>query len=717
MKFWRKNLVWISFLTVVFICHADEGMWMPHQMKDLNLKSFGLKMNPEDLYKKDGTGLMSAVLNLGGGTGEFVSAKGLILTNHHVAFGALQRAATKENDYIENGFLARTREEEIPAPGYTADVLIGYEEVTDKILKNIKTGLTYIQLYNVLEKAEKELIAAAEKEGKDLRCTVARMYSGNQFYLYKFKRIKDVRLVYAPPQDLGNFGGEVDNWMWPRHTCDFSFLRAYVSKDGLGGDYSRDNVPYSPKTFLKISLGGVKSGDFTFVMGYPGRTFRNYTQAEVKFEKENLSRRLDQFKDIISFYEKAGKSSRDIEIKYAGLVKGLYNGLKNFQGKIEGMDKISLFGKKEAYEKDFMAWVNQDAQRQKRYGDILSRINGFMGKYAEFYRKNDFLSGVGGGLSGSTLLGQAYTIYRTVNEVQKPDKDREPSFQDRNLPYIKQNIQLAERSYDLTTDRAFLKYQLRKLLSLPNSQIPQAFKVLVAQKSEKSVDDYVDELYSKTILASPEKRLELLGLKPAELAKLQDPLISLAAELEKEVKVLREEGKASGQERAELKRIYEEALLKRSEGKFPPDANSTIRFTYGPVEGYTPKDAVYFLPLTTLKGVMEKSTGAFPFRVPDKLKDLYKAGDFGPYKDARLNDVACCFLNTTNVTGGNSGSPTLNANGEQVGIIFDMTYESVIGDYYIIPELQRSISVDIRYVLFVTEKFSGAGHIIKELGL
>jgi hypothetical protein len=717
MRFLRKNFVWVGILAFVFLCHADEGMWMPHQMKDLNLKSLGLKMNPEDLYKKDGTGLMSAVVNLGGGTGEFVSPEGLILTNHHVAFGALQRASTKEKDYIENGFLARTREEEISAPGYTADVLLGYEEVTDIILKNIKPGLTYLQIYNALEKAEKELIAEAEKEGKDLRCTVARMYSGNQYYLYKFKRIKDVRLVYAPPQDLGNFGGEVDNWMWPRHTCDFSFLRAYVSKEEIGADYSRDNVPYNPKTFLKISLEGVKDGDFTFVMGYPGRTFRNYTLSEVRFDKESLSRRMDQFKDIIAFYEDAAKGNREIEIKYAGRLKGLYNSLKNYQGKIEGMDKVSLFTKKEAYEKDFMAWVSQSPERHKKYSDILTQINNFMEKYTEHTWKNEYLSGIAGGFSGPTLLSQAYLICRTVNETQKPDKEREPQFQERNLPYIKQSIQLAERGYDLATDRAFFKYQLKKLLSLPDPQIPQAFKELASKKSEKAVDDYVDALYDKTLLASPEKRLELITLKPAGLAKLGDPLISLASELEKELKILREEGKALSQERAELKKIYEEALLTRSEGKFPPDANSTIRFTYGAAQGYTPKDAVYYLPLTTLKGVMEKDTGKFPFHVPDKLKALYNAADFGRYKDERLNDVACCFLNTTNVTGGNSGSPTLNASGEQVGIIFDMTYESVIGDYYIIPELQRSISVDIRYVLFVTEKFSGADHIIKELGL
>ena len=715
MRSFRRFLAISLAFAFALIIQADEGMWMPHEMKDLDLIKLGLQMNPENLFKKDGTGLMSAVVNLGGGTGEFVSPEGLILTNHHVAFGAIQRAATKEKDYLEEGFLARTGAEEIPAQGYTADVLLGYEDVTAKIVKTIGAGMTYIQIYYAIEKAQKELIAESEKEGSDIRATIASMYSGNQYYLFRFKRLKDVRLVYAPPQDLGNFGGEVDNWMWPRHTCDFSFLRAYVAKDGRGADHGPDNVPYKPKSFLRISLDGIKEGDFTFVMGYPGRTFRNYTLSELEFDRESLQRRLDQFKDIIAFYEKAGQGNRSVEIKYAGLVKGLYNSLKNMQGKLEGMDKFDLIGKKKTSEQEFRGWVGQDPARQKPYGEILDRVGTFMARYADFSWKNNSLGGMTG-FGGSTLLSQAYTIFRTVEERQKPDKDREPTYQERNLPYIKQSIQLAERGYDLPTDRAFLKHQLKKMLSLSDVQVPAALKALLAKKSEGAIDEYVDGLYNKTILSSPEKRLELLDLKPADLAKLQDPMIALAAELEKELMGLREEGKAFGQERAELKKVYEKALLEKSQGKFAPDANSTIRFTYGPVAGYSPRDAVRYFPVTTLKGVMEKSAGEPPFRVPDKLKALFQARDFGRYKDTRLDDVACCFLNTTNVTGGNSGSPTLNARGEQVGIIFDMTYESVIGDYVIIPELQRSISVDIRYVLFVTEKFSGAGHIIKELG-
>ena len=543
------------------------------------------------------------------------------------------------------------------------------------------------------------------------------MYSGNKYYLFRFKRIKDIRLSYAPPRDLGNFGGDIDNWMWPRHTCDFSFLRAYVSKNNIGVDYNPENIPYKPKSIIKISTKGFKEGDFSFVMGYPGRTYRNYTLSELQFDTENMKKRMDEFKDIIAFFENAGKDKREIQIKYASIISGLNNGLKNYQGKIEGMRKISLDEKKKEMEKDFLSWVDQELERQTKYREILQKIEKFMKKYARYYGKNSLLSQIVSSYMGSSLLSQGYLVYRTAEERQKPDMEREPSYQDRNLPLIKMRIPLAERGYDLQTDRAFLKHQLKKLFSRPEDQLPSALKELISRHSEKAVDNFVDSLFDKTSLADPQKRLQYIEKKPEELLKLGDPILKLAAELEKEMKVLREEDKALGQERLELKKVYEDAMIRQKKGRIAPDANSTIRFTYGFIKGYYPRDAVYYRPQTTLAGVIEKDTGEFPFNVPEKLKNLYKEKDFGPYRDKGLNDIPACFLNTTSVTGGSSGSPTLNAKGEQIGIIFDMTYESVTADYYIVPELQRTISVDIRFVLFVTDKFSGAKHIIKELEL
>ena len=711
------TLIVIFILSFFLLVLADDGMWMPHQMSELGLETLGLKMDPNDLYKKDGTGLMSAVVSLGGGTGEFVSKDGLILTNHHVAFGALQRASDTEHNYIQNGFIAWEREKEIPAPGYIADVLLGYEDVTAKMTSVVKPNMSYRQKYDALDKIEKILVAAAEKAGKDIRCRVASMYSGNKYYLFKFKRLQDIRLVYAPPRDLGNFGGEIDNWMWPRHTCDFAFLRAYVSDENIGVEFNEDNVPYHPKSIIKISLEGVKDGDFTFVMGYPGRTYRNFTVQELSNDLDRMKQNIQSRKEIIDFYENASQNDNAVKIKYASKLKGLYNGLKNYRGKLEGMEKINLVQKKEAQQFQFNEWVNADSKRQKKYGKILEQLEKFTDKYQQFNQKNQRLSQLTSSYYGSTVLSQAYLIYRTVQERQKPDMERETNFQDRNFERLKLRIKLAERGYDFETDKAFFKHQLKKMFESPVSEVPAVFRDLILKKSIKAHDEYVDELFEKTKVADPEKRLQYVEMKPKNLEKLNDPMIQLAAALEKEIEVLREERKSLSQERLELKKIYMDAVLKMKDSKIAPDANSTIRFTYGTVEGYRPKDATYYRPLTSLKGVIEKDTGEFPFHVPDKLKKLYQAKDFGRYIDKRLNSVPACFLNTTNVTGGNSGSPTLNARGEQVGIIFDMTYESVIGDYYVIPELQRTISVDIRYVLFITDKFSGAKHLLSEMGL
>ncbi len=716
MRFMKKA-VFLFFIFIPLSLFSDDGMWMPHQMKKLNLNSLGLKMNPDDLYKKDGSGLMSAVVSLGGGTGEFVSAGGLILTNHHVAFGALQRASSTEQDLITEGFIARTKEEEIPAQGYIADVLIGYEEVTRAVLAGVKKDMSYREKYDRIEANQNKRIAKGEKAGPDIRCTLASMYDGNHYYLFKYKRLKDIRIVYAPPRDLGNFGGEVDNWMWPRHTCDFAFLRAYVSRDNAGADYRRDNVPYHPKSVMKIAREPLREGDFTFVMGYPGRTYRNNSSYEVEGDIRRLKDNIGQFQDLIAFYEEAGRNNKEVEIKYAGRVKGLYNSMKNYQGKLEGFGKISLMEKKKAQEDELAGWIQDNNKRMKQYGRVLRDLRNFTEAARERSERNELVNGLVSGRSGSTLVGQAYTIVRAVEERQKPDMERESAYQDRNFDRLKQGVKLAERGYDFETDRALLKHQMKKWLSERLERIPEVLKDLYQCASEADIGRFVDSLYDRTKLRDPEKRLALLEASPEALAAEKDPMIDLVWKLEEELKTGREEGKARSQEFLEIRREYMKALLGMKEGRIAPDANGTIRFTYGNVEGYRPKDAVFYKPFTTFKGVIEKDTGEFPFRVPERMKTLFEAKDFGPYADPVLGDVPACFLNTTNVTGGNSGSPTLNAKGEQVGIIFDMTYESVTGDYYVIPDLQRTISVDIRYVLFVTDRFSGAKHILKEMGI
>jgi len=708
-KTFKSSLIIFLLTITTSIAMADSGMWLPHQMKDLNLKKAGLKMNPNDLYKTDGTGLMSAVVHLGGGTGEFVSEQGLILTNHHVAFGAVQKASTPEHNYVKNGFYAKELKDEIPAPGYIADVLLHYEDITNEIEKKLNSKLPPLEKYKALEKIKKEILAKAESKGKDLRCQIKSMYSENQYYLFTFKRLKDIRIAYIPPKSIGNYGGDIDNWMWPRHTGDFSFLRAYVSKDNVGTSFSKDNIPYVPKSFFKLSLKGLNEGDFTFVMGYPGRTYRNMTYSEIKASKEGLEKRISLFKDAIDFLVKAGKDNEGITIKYAGLVKGLNNALKNYQGKLEGFEKINLLSKKKQQEQELLKKVNT-SEVEKNLNEIANHI----AKNKDFEEKASLAAGLAGRLGGSAMLSQGYLLYRLALERQKPDMEREQGYQNRDLPRLENAIKYSDRGFDFEVDKAFFKFALKKTSKKPESTWPDTIKN-VLKGGEKSINSFVDNLYDNTVIKDTKTRLSLIKKTPEQLLKLNDSFINFAAKLEKELKIYREKAKAIAQEQRDLKKAYMKTVLQSTKGQIAPDANSSIRFTSGEVKGYYPKDAVYYLPFTTLTGVMEKETGKTPFIVPEHLKKLYKAKDFGKYEDKKRKDIVTCFLNTTNVTGGNSGSPILNANGEQVGIVFDMTYESVIGDYYIIPELQRTIHVDVRYVLFITDKFGHADRIIKEI--
>lgn len=717
----NRNLVlalWMVLGLLTRLSTADEGMWMPHQIKDLDLKAKGLKMSPEDIYREDGTGLVNAVVLFGGGgTGELVSSEGLILTNHHIAFDALQRESTPERDLLTDGFVAMTRAAEMPAKGYSVDVLLGYREVTEQMLAVLSPDMSPAQRHDAIERAGKQLVEDVEREGKDIRATVASMYSGNAYYLFRFKRISDIRIVYAPPQSLGRFGGEIDNWMWPRHSSDFAFMRAYVSPDNVGVEYSPDNVPYRPPSVLKVSLAGFKAGDFAFVVGYPGTTHRNKTLAELESDLSVLERRSEDYVDVISFLEEAGRDDREVELRYANCVRALHNRAKNYGAKLEGIAKRGVIAKKAAQEEEFEAWVAASEPRRERYGQALARMEDFMTGYDRESLKSDLLEALVQPHACRTLLGQATTIYRTVVERQRPDLERDPDYQERNLPTIRTGVEVANQELDLATDRALLKHRLERMSRYPADLVPAALRGLLGQRSVEAIDDYVDGLYDGTELADPARRLELLDLDPQALSDRGDPLIRLAADLEAEMKQLREAREALDQERQDLRKVYLEALLEQKHGRLAPDANITIRFTSGAFEGYSPRDAVYYLPQTTLTGLIEKDRGEYPFLVPPEVTAMYRAKDFGRYVDEALEDVPVCLLTSTCITGGNSGSPTFNAKGELVGVVFDMTYDGVINDYFDVPELRRTISVDIRNVLFLTEKLGGATHILKELGL
>ena len=567
-----------------------------------------------------------------------------------------------------------------------------------------------MERYEAIDKAKKELIAVAEKEAEDRFAEIASMYSGNKYYLFKYKKIKDVRIVYAPPGALGNFGGETDNWMWPRHTCDFTFLRAYVSPEGVGVEYNEANIPYEPKVHFNIAKEGVEEDDFVFIMGYPGRTYRNYSTPEVLFDIERITKSLEERKEYIQFFEDAGKDNKEVEIKYASKVKGLYNGLKNYQGKLEGFAKIDLVGKKKTADETFNNWVNEKRGRKKEYKGIIEKIDTFLEKeYKPFNEKEASINGLTHYYYGAALFTKAHTLVRVALESEKPDSERDSYYMARNIPNIKRRLQFAERSYDKAVDEKFAQFILEKFKKDNAGKVPTFAKNLDA--------NWVKNAYTTTKIADTEYAMTLIGKTPDELKQLNDPIINLAFEMEKELAILREQKHEMGQKLEDLTQVYKKALLEMNDDKISPDANSTIRFTSGHLKGYEPRDGVYYKPMTSIKGLIEKDTGVTPFNTPEKIKTLYKAKDFGKFADAKTGIVPACFLSTTNVTGGNSGSPTINAKGEVTGIVFDMTYESVTGDYYIVQEMQRVISADIRYVLFVTDKFSEASYLLQEMNV
>ncbi|UCF62652.1 MAG: S46 family peptidase [bacterium] len=707
----------LTLFIIISGLHADEGMWMPHQMQSLHLEELGLKMNPEDLYKKNGSGLMNAIITLGGGTGSFVSQNGLILTNHHVAFSSIQRASDAQNDYLNNGFLAWEKSEELPAPGRYADVLLSYEDITDQIISKLHSDMTLAEKWQVLDLEEKRIIADVEAESPDMRAKIASTFDGKYYYLYRFKRLQDIRIVYAPPLDLGKFGGEIDNWMWPRHTADFTFFRAYVSPENIGREYHPENRPYQPESYLKISLNGFQEGDFTFIMGFPGKTFRNETVAEFNYAIEQMIQRIDQYQAIIDFYESYSQDNRDIELKYISKLKSLHNSAKNYRGKLEGFEKRSILQKKETFENDLIHWVDTLSDQTANYRTIFKQMQEVLEEQRILDKKMELLTDWVSRYFGPNLMYLAHQIYRTVYEREKPDMERDAHFQQRNFTLIKNKILLADREFDLTIDALFFQNALANLENISADQIPRALKKLRLKKKEQNSQQFVTDLYQKSTLTNSQSREKALEMNLNYLLALNDPFIQIAQDIEEELGQLREQEKLIELKRSQISKEYADILLQYKKDRVAPDANSTIRFTYGYIQGYSPMDGVYYQPQTTLGGVIEKHRGQYPFNVPEKLRQLYTSRDYGMYTDRALQDIPVCFLNTTNVTGGNSGSPTLNNKGELIGVIFDMTYESIIGDYYIIPELQRTLSVDIRYILFITEKMAGAKHIIQELRL
>ncbi len=706
-------------VAVPAILVADEGMWPIDNLDKLpwkDLQAMGLQLSPKQIYDASGGGVARAIVSLGGGTGSFVSQDALILTNHHVAFGALQRTSTAEHNYIADGFNAASYEEEIPAPGYRASVLVSIEDATRKVLSAVNDSMSDLERFNAIEKRVKEIVKYGE-EGRDVECRVVSFFEGMQYKLFTYFVCKDVRIVYAPPASIGNYGGDIDNWMWPRHTGDFSFLRAYVAPDGKSAEYAKENVPYKPAVHLSMSTSSIKENDFSMIIGYPGRTGRHATSyAIAQMQDYSYPKRIAMFKDWLAILGEEAKRGEDIEIKVAQFDQMLNNSMKNWEGMLEGFKKGGLLEKKRKTEQTFSRWLEMSPDMKKKYGDVLPAIAALYEEQKGYRDKNMI---VGQMNFGCLMLRAAGTLDHWAEEKAKADIERKPGYQDRDVPRLKQSLRMIQMSYDPQVDRRVLRYFLTLAAELPGNQRIEAVDAVLqgakGSEAEKKIDAFLDKLYAGTKLGSPEERLRMFDLSREDLLKQGDSFVDFAVALGAEAKALEERDKTMGGALQRLSPRLMEAFMQWKGGALYPDANGTMRITYGTVKGYSPRDAVSYKYMTSLAGVVEKNTGVEPFDCPKGLLALHENLDFGAYEDAALGDVPVDFLSTCDITGGNSGSPTLNGKGECTGAAFDGNYESISSDYLFIKETTRSINVDSRYILFIMDKVSGARRLLDEM--
>ncbi|MGD9346593.1 MAG: S46 family peptidase [Candidatus Aminicenantes bacterium] len=716
-----KKQVFVVFFLFAFVVlltqvyFADEGMWPISEINKLNLNAKGLEIPPDEIFSPSDMSLIYAVVQVGA-TGSFLSPDGLIITNHHVAYRPVQAASTTENDYIKNGFLAKDRSEEIPAKGMTARITESFRDVSKEVLSVVKEGMDRAERTKAIDKRKKEIVAKTEKENPGKRAEVSEMFSGKSYVLFIYTYLRDIRLVYIPPRSIGEFGGDVDNWMWPRHTGDFSFMRAYVAPDGSPADYSTRNIPFRPKRFFQVNADGVKEGDFVFMLGYPGRTFRHQTSHFWAYDEEvRMPYVVDWYGWQIALMEKMGKEDREIALKHLSRIKGLSNTMKNYQGKLRGMKRLSLVEKKREEEKALHEYIFADDDRAAKYGNVIKRMGALaqdMRERAEYELILNYL----GRSAILTLCG--CTVYEASIEREKADLEREAAYMDRNFSRTKQRLFLSLRNYYEPTDKAVLKEMLKRAAGLPGElRIPAVDAIIKDKNPEKAIEMFVEEAYAKTKLNGEHFLRETFTKSTNELKNTNDPFLRLAEDLYPTYLLQRETSKARkglyDQLYAQLLDV-KQAYLKKD---FIPDANRTLRLTYGRIRGYNPRDAVYYNPITTLDGVMEKSTGKEPFDTPQKIFDLYEAKDFGRFAHPQLKSVPVCVLYDMDTTGGNSGSPVLDARGQLVGVNFDRAWEATINDYAWSSSYSRSIGVDIRYILWVTQKFGGVDYLLKEMGV
>jgi hypothetical protein len=704
-----KYLVLPVALSGVFaIAHADEGQWQPHQLSQLKseLKRIGMTI-PIDKLTDLSKHPMSAIVSTGGCSASFVSPDGLIVTNHHCGYAAIQRNSTPEHNYIVNGYLARDRASELPGgPSMLVYVTEKVENVSDRVLKGLSPSMPGRERYEEVQSRIKALIAECETD-KAYRCSVPAFHRGLEYYRIRQLMIRDVRLVYAPSDRIGNYGGDIDNYEFPRHTGDFSFLRAYVGKDGRPADASPDNVPYKSKDFLVVSAEGLKNGDPILLAGYPGRTSRYKLPAEIRFARDaDFPVRVAGMQADLAVIAAATMGNPSYDVRYASVVKGINNVMKKTQGLMDGFARKDIAAIKDVQDAEFRAWFRQNGAGASKtmLADLDAAIKADMALSEEEYAWSV--------ATHSDLLSSARTLYRLALERQKPDPKRDAGYQERDLSFIKARLTRLEQSFVASVDEARYSSALQRYSKLAARMHPQALDPLLPGPHA------LPALYKSTELADTAKRLAWIGKDAEAFRKSDDGFIKLAVRLNDVSTSLENRRKEIN---GNLERIipqYMTAVIawKKSQGKpVYPDANSTLRVTYGTVAPYTARDGVIKGPFTTVDGVVEKNTGKEPFNAPKELLDAVREKRFGAFKDPVLGTVPVNFLSSADTTGGNSGSAVMNKRGELVGLNFDSTYESITKDWYFDTAITRAIHVDIRYMLWVMKEVDHADNLLKEM--
>lgn len=713
----KKTLIMLALASS--FAYGQEGMWMPQQLPQIanELKAAGLELDPNNLTQLT-TFPMAAIVSLGGCSGSFVSDQGLVATNHHCVYGSIAHNSTPENNLLANGFLAKTLAEEVPAePGSRIFVTKDVSQVTAQIVDAKTAKLSGKARLDAIEHNQKQLVSACEQD-QGHRCTVASFYGGLEYYLIKQLEIKDVRLVHAPAEGVGKFGGDTDNWMWPRHTGDYSFYRAYVSPEGKSATFHPDNVPYKPDFHLKLAKEGLEEGDFVMVLGYPGRTNRHRLPSEVAETFDwNYPAFVDSSKQTLEIIAKTTADNPDAGLKYASRVAGINNFLKNRQGMLDSYSESDFLDRKTAEHQALLAWVNSSRELKKMYAKDLATIEKLVAERHALTRANFALSN-----ATPRLLATTRALHRLAHESTKPDVERRAGFQQRDLPRYRDFVARFERSFDAKVEQALDLHNLTIYLAQPKKMRNAAFDQALGLKDgmdQAALSALIASWYQATGLTELANRERLLTATPAEFANSNDPFVKAAAVLFKDdlARERQDEELAGKTQQAYASYMRAKIAFLQSKGKAVyPDANSTLRVTFGNVQGRGHgADGTAWTAFTTLRGITAKATGEGEFNAPQAQLDAIKSKVFGRYYEESLKSVPVNYLATLDITGGNSGSAALNARGEFVGLAFDGTLDSIISDWDFNSANTRSIQVDLRYMLWQMQYVDKADNLLKEM--